>query len=855
MRELVEDTGKMALRLLTNRIIWLLILTVILFYVLVAELFYLQIIISDTFRIAPPPTTTVELSIPAPRGNLYDRFGRPLTINNTAYIVTMDSTIGISNDALLELTRIFERNNEDFVIDFPMTTEWPYEFTLGGSTPENRQNREFRWKDDMAVPNPRDATAVESFLYLREWFGIDPDLSNEDVRRILNFRSQIFLRRFRPEIFVIATDVSFATVAAIEERNTFFTGVGIEIMTLREYPQGIYFAHILGYTGRVNVDDLAAFPDQGYGDDDMIGKTGLERSQETLMRGQQGSQLVEIHPATGRRVGTMHQVTQSIPGNDIFLTIDIDMQRRTYYILKDYLTEIAIRRLQNTTPGGDSRERPIPHQQVLTNLVQGGWIPIREIMESEDEYGAVYALRSYILEQFPEAVGRWDERPQIRQILIYGIRSGSITPAMILTAMVDMGILSDYNDFSARVRAGRSTVNSFIIEKLRLGELTPQMINIDPATGSVVVVDVRTGGVLAAVSYPSFDNNRLANRIDAEYYERINGLDPTHPMINRPFMEARAPGSTFKMITAAAGLEAGVITPTSTIFDRVTFTRAGRPPVNCWSRAGHGAINVAQAIAISCNYFFFETAFRLGNSQHSRIEYLNRFMEFFGLNQRSGVEIGEHSDTINRARTPNVMSSPQLKEFIHLNRDEFTPRDRFDWFDGDTVRTAIGQSYNNYSAAVMARYMAQIANNGERLPLHLVDSIANYRGDVIMQTTPTPDDTGMVLADSTLQAIQRGMILATEGHGTAVNNFRGFPIRVAGKTGTAQQIPTRLDHSSFGGYAPFEDPQIAVYVVVPFGQTRVLSASATHIARDVIYAFLRPEIEIERPQQVNAIMR
>ena len=396
----------------------------------------------------------------------------------------------------------------------------------------------------------------------------------------------------------------------------------------------------------------------------------------------------------------------------------------------------------------------------------------------------------------------------------------------------------------------------FIIEKLRLGELTPQMINVDPATGSVAVVDVRTGAVLAAVGYPSYDNNRLVNRIDIDYFHRINSDDPTRPMTNRPFVEARAPGSTFKMITAAAGLETGVITPTSTIHDRVAFTRAGRPAAHCMSRIGHGSINVEQALAVSCNYFFFETAFRLGSNPRQRIDTLNNFMEFFGLNQRTGVEIGELADTFNWEMTPDIMASPALKEFLHLRRDEFTPRNQWDWFDGDTIRVAIGQSYNNYSSAMMARYMMQIANNGVRFPLHMVSSIKSHCGVVIEQTVPIPDNIDMIVSDSSWAVIQRGMLHTTEGRGgTAAGHFRGFPIQVAGKTGTAEQTGSRLSHSSFGGYAPFDDPQIAVYVTIPFGDTRVMPAIAAQIARDVIYAFLMPEIVVEYSMPVNAIVR
>ena len=853
MSEIISDAGRGVFGFLTNRIVWLLIVTVVLFSFLVAELFYLQVVISHTFTVPPPVVATMEQTIPAPRGNIYDRFGRPLTVNHSVHVVTMDPSVVISNEALLELSLLFERHGEDFVDEFPMTTEWPYEFTLGGNTPEIRQRREYRWKADMYIPEPETATAVESYMHLLEQFEIDADTPNEDARRILNFRCMIFERRFRShEIFVIATDVSMATVAAIEEQNTFFTGVGIEMRTLREYPQGKYFTHMLGYTGVINAEELLIFPD--YAHDDVIGKAGLERAMEEELRGRLGTQVVEINPATGRRiVGSLPEITPPSPGDNIFLTLDIDMQRQTYYILKGYLTEIVARRI--TTP--DSREQRVHHNDIFINLIRAGWIPIRELFEAcSEERPNASAMRQYILDRFPEATYFREDRARIVSLLIEGIESGRITPAMIFLTMVDLEILSDYNDFVARAQT-RVAPNTLIVEKLRMGELTPQMLNVDPATGSVVVVCVPTGAVLAAVGYPSYDNNRLANRVEAEYFYRINQDDPTTPMVHRPFQEVRPPGSTFKMITAVAGLETGVINPRSTIRDNVVFTRAGIPHPRCWHSGGHGSINVAQAIAVSCNYFFYETSFRLGNTQRSRIDTLNQFMEFFGLNERSGVEIGEHADIFNRDRVPNIMSSPSFKEHVYRSRDEFSPRSQWDWFDGNTVATAIGQGYNNLSSAQMARYIAQIANNGQRFPLFLVDNIRNYRGEIVYQNVPMPDDTGMTMDPATWENIHLGMLWTTEGHGTAVRQFRGenFPISVGGKTGTAQQIANRPDHQSFGGFAPFDDPQIAVYVSLPFGTTRNMPASATQVARDVIYAFLMPEPSIERPSAVNAIMR
>jgi len=846
MGELIKDIATASYQFITHRLLWLFVVTAFLFYVMLAQLFQLQIVQHDMFATVPPITRQIEQPIPAIRGNIYDRFGVPLAVNKLVFVVTIDPTQTISNEALFALAQLFELNDEKYVNSFPMTTVWPYEFMLGGSTPEIQQRREYRWKHDMAIPNHETATAAESFLHLREWFRLDPELSNADARRILNLRTKIFERRFRPQVFVVATNVSPYTIAAIEEQRDLFNGIGITTDSLRVYPQGVYFSHLLGFVGPINAEELAANPD--YNHDDIIGKAGLEQSMEPHLRGHPGVQIVEVNPSTGRRIGSTPKVTHPTPGSSIFLTIDAGLQRQTYHILKEYLTEIAIRRLDS---GGAAREPRITYQQVFINLIQAGWIPLTDIFNA-DTGSAAYVLRRYILDSFPTATALSRDREEVADILTDGIQAGHLTPAMLFETMVELEILSDHDGFLERIH--HQTAVSLIIEKLRMGELTPQMVNVDPSTGSVMVVCVPTGAVLAAVSYPSYDNNRLTNRIDAEYFARLN-LDPTHPMMNRPFREARAPGSTFKMITAVAGLETGVIGPATTIHDGIVFTRAGSPTARCMSSAGHGRINVVQAISTSCNYFFFETAFRLGHTQHDRIEVLNRYMELFGLNERSGVEIGEFADSFNRENVANIMASPELKRFLWLGRNPFATTAQLSWFDGDTIRTAIGQSYNNYTSAMMARYIAQIANNGLRLPLHLVGSIECNLGTVKYQAVPIPDNTNIEVSSSTWEVVQNGMLQATEGWGTATSHFRGFPVQVAGKTGTAEQINTRLSHTSFGGYAPFDNPQIAIYVMIPFGSTNVMPAASTQIARDVFHAALRLDAVAEHSVPLNTLTR
>jgi cell division protein FtsI/penicillin-binding protein 2 len=503
---------------------------------------------------------------------------------------------------------------------------------------------------------------------------------------------------------------------------------------------------------------------------------------------------------------------------------------------------------------GDARF-PITVKHLLCSMAEGNVLDIRRIMESPSGGSASAGVRDYVLRVHAEA--KWiDEDPEtektrrkeIKTIISQGIQQGDIAPAQMLLLLLEQNILTGDEKYRTDIANGRLRPITVLINKLEIGEISPQMTDLDPSTGSIVVLDVKNGDVLAAVGYPSYDNNEMVNNLNYDYFVNQND-DPTHPLQNRPFQERRAPGSTFKMITAIAALENGSITPRSIIRDNHTFTAAGEPFLNCWSAVSHGSINVSQALSVSCNYFFCEAAYRLGNSKSNNklqsIESLNQYMTYFGLNTETGVEIGESSPE---------MSSPALKDEKKLIANPEAPLYERDWYDGDTVQTAIGQSLNGYTAANMAKYIMTLANRGVRYETHLVDSVRSMDGAIVNQTVPVIEMSDMPISDSTWEAVYQGMLLVTEGaNGTGRNVFSAFPVRVAGKTGTAQQIVSRNDHSAFGGFAPYEDPQIAVYVNIPFGDTRAMPALASQIARMVMEEYFQLNSEPQSPETVNSL--
>ena len=875
LKELLTDIFRALYAFFSHRILWLLVITGILFYVLLVQLFQLQIVSGETFRAPPPRTGYVERTLPAQRGTIYDRHGRPLAQNVITFVAKMDPSVPITNEALLQLALIFEQNGDNYVDSFPICHENDeFKFTIIGTTEEQILRRQQHWMREMYIPNFETATAQEAWDFLRETrFSIDPELSNEDARRIMNFRAKIFERRFlgfgtyEPTPILFAQDISPATIAAIGEKRNLFAGLFVDIETTRVYPAGRYVSHMIGYLGRITAQQYADNYHLGYTQDSLFGRTGLELSMEHSLRGTPGRERFEVNSA-GRRISAPIRLEEPQSGDRIFLTIDLELQMAAFHELEYALSEAVIGRL------GLSRnhQQAITVEQVFTSFVNANNLDIRRVLEVDTDNHA-HAMQQYILVRFPEVTATTattlENRARIQSIITDGIERRRISPAKMLLTLIGTEQITDPDETIAeRLIRQPTSARDVLIDKIRERELTPQLLNVDPATGSLVITCTRTGAVLAAVTYPSYDNNRLVNNFDNEYFTRINSLDPTHPMINRPFRETNAPGSTFKMFTGVAGLEMGVIGTTTRIICRGRFASAGEPGVRCSHRGGHGGINVIQSVAASCNYFFAEAAFRLGNARPTTarttaqgIEIFNQYMAMFGLNEATGVEIGDHPIGLRAAGFEgNITASPDFKRYIHLARNPFAPANSLNWFDGDTVQASIGQGYVDVTAAQMVRGMATIANRGVNYQLFLVGHTEDANGNITSLTTPTTLDHGMEVADSTWDAIIEGMRLATQPgggvQGTAENLFRGFPVVVAGKTGTAEHgQPRRLSHSTFGAFAPHGDPQIATFVSVPFGTTTAYTQISLRISREIIGIALGIDNEPQHPEPLNDLRR
>ena len=817
------------------RLIIMLIVVFSMFFTLVVKLFDLQIKQGDYYNKEVKGTTLRDIVVEAPRGTIYDRYGRPLAVNTSAFTVNLDPSVTVENlnEVLGNLVELLENNNEEITIELPISSTLPHVFLFDGST-----SQEKRWKTDMGLDE--DLSANDAFYKLRLLFDIDYDMSDEDAAKILGLRCALYQKRFSKYVPIsVAGNVSDATVTTLQEQKSNFSGVYVDVESLRTYPEGKYFSHLLGYIGNITETELSAYAEKGYTSTDIIGKDGMEKAMEAELNGIDGMEYVEVD-SLGRRINTIESETiDPIPGDKVFLTVDSDLQKATYDALQEALRDAQISRLT-----GASKDYTYNIKQVLESMIESDNIRLKDIMESK-EGSTQFKIKQYILSVDETAVENDD---LARQLIIDGLDKGKVTGSQLILTMHEQGTITGDENFVNRVRNGNISALQVILDKLRSGEITPQMTAMDPSTGSVVISDIYSGDVLSAVTYPSYDNNELVNNFNNDYYRRLQN-DPLTPMLNRPFMEPRAPGSTFKMITAIAGLEEGLIGPGTTIHDKGTFKDAGRPYARCWIGSGsgsHGSINVSHALEVSCNYFFYTLSYNMGNSKNNStargIATLNKYMTAFGLNDKTGVEIYELYNSMKNY--PSNISSPEYKEYIYRARNPEVSDSEVQWRDGDTIRTAIGQSFNNYTSAILTKYIATLANGGTRYSMHFLDKVTSYKGDAVKDYEPIVEQE-LDIKDRNLNAVYEGMLMVTKGSkGTLRNAFADFPVEVAAKSGTAQEASYRSEHTIFVAYAPYDDPQIAITVLIPYGNDT--TSPAPKVAKVAIAEYLDINAEPEK---------
>lgn len=308
--------------------------------------------------------------------------------------------------------------------------------------------------------------------------------------------------------------------------------------------------------------------------------------------------------------------------------------------------------------------------------------------------------------------------------------------------------------------------------------------------GAVVALDVKTGEVLAMASIPDFDPNMFARGITRKEWEEIS-QNPLNPMVNLAIGGTFPPGSVYKMVTATAALEEKITTESEYVRCHGVYWTI--LPKKDWKPGGHGIVNMEKAIAESCNIYFYEMGRRLG------IDNIEKYTKMYGLGSITGVELpGEKAGIVaSREYKKNTFSKAQ---------------DRI-WYPAETLDVAIGQGYNSFTPIQIANYIAAIANEGTWMKPHLIKSIADADGNIILEKNPEIGGQ-LDISRKTYEVVKKGMRGVTLPGGTAYSVFAGFPISVAGKTGTAEWDVSKDPHGWFVAFAPYEDPEIAVAVFI-----------------------------------------
>lgn len=348
----------------------------------------------------------------------------------------------------------------------------------------------------------------------------------------------------------------------------------------------------------------------------------------------------------------------------------------------------------------------------------------------------------------------------------------------------------------------------------------------DAKAGAAVVMNVKTGEILAMASYPDYEPELFVNGISQKKLDEYNKGDN---IFNRAISGVYAPGSTFKMITAIAGLETGVITPTEKINDIGVYKKAHEPACWIWNSYGmsHGWLNVTEAIIHSCNYFFYEVGYR------ATIDNIAKYAKYYGLGEKTNVEL------------------PMEEKGIVATRDKAKERGD-EWQIGETLSAAIGQSYNSYTPIQMAKYISMLANGGEPIDVTIVKSINDVNGNQVSKEDITKfvnaklgltkeKKENLNIKKENIDAILKGMkgVTSEEG-GTAYSTFANFNIELGGKTGSAQTDVQGKINGWFVGFAPYEEPEIAVVVLVENAGSGSYTAE---VARDILQEYFGMNME------------
>ncbi len=635
------------------RVTFLTVLIIGLFVALFARLWFLQVLTGDRYVELADTNRLQTVVVEAPRGDILTEDGEALVQNRPALTVSADRQALLDNDG------------------DPLGEE-----------------------AELAIARLADLLAL-------------------DVEEVMDRLTSQRYSPFRP--VPIAFDVAPEVVFTVQEHQELFPGVVAETLPVRSFPHGDLASHAVGYLNQISEAELndEAFAD--YRGGDMIGRAGLEAYYESYLRGTEGTRLLEVNAQN--RVLDVLRETDPEPGNDLIVTLDLELQAVTERILAEGIVE--------------SR-------------------------------------------QFVRDDGR----------------------------------------------------------------------NLPSTAGAAVVLDVEDGSVLSMASYPTYDPQEFIGGLTDEYAEYLyNDPDVPQPTINRVIQGRYPPGSVYKTVTGAAYVEAGHVTPNSTVPCPPSYEQGG-VVFNNWNRVDEGDMDLATALMRSCDTYFYDLAYEQWLAEDRQFDAADRDMSQaeideivpevahrFGFGRPLGIDLpseiagyvpnreSKHESWLQTrdrdCRLADELEDGTYPQQVSEDRCQFGGR----WRGGDAINTSIGQGETSTTPLQVAASYLAIANGGELLRPHLGRAIVSPDGEVIEEFGREVVDT-LDVDDATMAALREGLErVVLDDRGTAHDAFEGFPldeVPVAGKTGTAEQQP-RVPYAWFVAYAPADDPQYVVTVAVEEG--------------------------------------
>ncbi|MDE6015651.1 MAG: penicillin-binding protein [Acetatifactor sp.] len=926
---------------ITSRLTLLTLLIMLLGGVLIYRCFELQIVEGETYLNDFVLSTEKTRDIASARGNIMDRNGYVLAYNELAYSVKIEDVYENSNknskmnSTIYRLIKLIEKNGDKVITDFKIIVDEDGEFAF---TSEGAAQTRFladvfdhtQVGDDVLTAKEAASTPLEVMEHLSRnkgkgfTFGIGEyevegdshsdfipgkGYTNEEWLQIVTIRFAMQQTSYRKYIgTTVATNISDETVAVIMENSEDLPGVTIVEDTVRRYNDSKYFAHVLGYTGKISSDELTSLNEQvaaaggaadTYNINDVVGKSGLEAYMETTLQGVKGYEKV-VTNVTGKVMQILER-TEPQAGQNLYCTLDRDLQIAAYNIIEQKLAGLVSGKIVNIkeykagenassadikipiydvyfavinnsivdmkhfsaedageteravneaylsykeavyeklryeltegkTPYNKlSKEYQVYQSNIVSRLQRNGvimteavdaadatqiawaqeevislseylqyciaqnWIDVSKL-ELDEKYSDSTEIYNKLLDHIIDMIDHNTEFQ--KRFFKYMLLNDKITGKQICMLLCEQQVIDISPEEEAALYNNKISAYDFMRARINNLDITPAQLALDPCNASVVIVDVNTGEVLAMVSYPGYDNNKMANSIDAAYFAKLNA-DKAQPQLNYATQYKAAPGSTFKIVTATAGLMEGVISLRDAIKCTGTYT-AVTPSPRCWNRIGHGSENLTTAIRDSCNFYFYDLGYKLATETNSYNEQaglnaLYEYADMYGLTEKSGVEINEYSP---------------------------------DFSNIDPVRSAIGQGSHSYTTAGLARYTATIANGGTCYKLTLLDKVTDSQDNVIVDYEPVVRNTIDIPANY-WNAFHSGMRQVVQNK----SYFSNLAVNVAGKTGTAEQTTSRPNHALFICYAPYEAPEIAMATRIPFGYS---SDYAAHVSRDII---------------------